>query len=185
MWTTVTVFPWTSPKSTYISSESCVSMMHPCVQGSRKMNPFGAAYPEHTEPTKWDCQAAQCSQAKMSAEKHSTETSTVQQSSQHLSFDSAWAMLDLDWSTQNQCLYPPSIHRSQTISYAFLYRKLNGIIKSQCWIHKPFQPVAGKVYCKLHVIDDRVQIFWRIGDILKGTLFLEAKSPLLCVFSYR
>lgn len=64
--------------------------------------------------------STQCSQASKTAEKHSAETSTVQQSSEHLTFDSVRAMLDLDWSTQNQYPYPPSTHRSQNITYAFL-----------------------------------------------------------------
>lgn len=55
-------------------------------------------------------------QASETAEKHSAETLTVQQSSQHISFDLVGAILDLKWSTQKQYLYPP-ILRTQPILF--------------------------------------------------------------------
>lgn len=83
--------------------------------------------------------STQCSQASETAEKHSAETSSVQQSSQHTSFDLVRAILDSKRSTQKQYPYPPTIHRSQNITYTFLYRNLDAIIKTQCF----FQPVVG------------------------------------------
>lgn len=92
-------------------------------------------------------------QASETAEKHSAETLTVQQSSQHISFDLVGAILDLKWSTQKQYLYPPIIHRSQNTTYTFLYRNLDALIKSQCF----FQPVVGSglssVMCSLEGSD--------------------------------
>lgn len=77
--------------------------------------------------------STRCSQASETAEKHSAETSSVQQSSQHTSFDLVRAILDSKWSTQKQYSYPPTTHRSQNITYTFLYRNLDAIIKSQCF----------------------------------------------------